>query len=55
MSCNRAGESRYGAQHDLILMVYRLWLSGRPVDLSDFTDFRALRAKLRDLLANVKD
>lgn len=48
-------ESRYGAQHDLILMVYRLWLSGRPVDVSDFTDFRALRAKLRDLLANLKD
>lgn len=48
-------ESRYGAQHDLILMVYRLWLSGRPVDLSDFADFRALRAKLRDLLADVKD
>lgn len=48
-------ESRYGAQHDLILMVYRLWLSGRPVDVSDFTDFRALRAKLRDLLDNLKD
>lgn len=48
-------ESRYGAQHDLILMVYRLWLSCRPVDVSDFTDFRALRAKLRDLLSNLKD
>lgn len=48
-------ESRYGAQHDLILMVYRLWLSGRPVDVSDLTDFRALRAKLRDLLSNLKD
>ncbi len=48
-------ESRYGAQHDLILMVYRLWLSGRPVDISDFADFRALRAKLRELLAAVND
>lgn len=48
-------ESRYGAQHDLILMVYRLYLAGRPVDNRDFADFRALRANLRDLLAAVKD
>ncbi len=48
-------ESRYGAQHDLILMVYRLYLSGRPVALADFADFSALRANLRDLLANLKD
>lgn len=48
-------ESRYGAQHDLILMVYRLYLAGRPVDFADFADFRALRANLRELLANVKD
>ncbi len=47
--------ARYGAQHDLILMVYRLYLAGRPVDLTDFADFRALRANLRELLANVKD
>lgn len=40
-------ESRYGAQHDLILMVYRLWLEGRPVGTADFADFRALRATLK--------
>ncbi len=48
-------ESRYGAQHDLILMVYRLHLAGRPVEIGDFADFRALREKLRDLLAALKD
>lgn len=48
-------ESKFGAQHDLVLMVYRLWLAGRPVDGNDFTDFRALRTNLRELLANVRD
>ncbi|MBC7999461.1 MAG: hypothetical protein IAF58_16030, partial [Leptolyngbya sp.] len=40
------GESRYGAQHDLILVAYRLSLQGRPIDNRDFADFRALRADL---------
>ncbi len=39
-------ESRFGAQHDLILIVYRLFLYGRSVDKEDFSNFSALRARL---------
>jgi hypothetical protein len=39
-------ESRFGAQHDLILAVYRLYLEGRPVDNRDFSDFTLLRRML---------
>lgn len=39
-------ESKFGAQHDLYLAVYALYLKGRPVDISDFADLKALRAKL---------
>lgn len=39
-------ESAFGAQHDLILAVYRYYLDGRPVELEDFTDCVALRQKL---------
>ncbi|MBC7999899.1 MAG: hypothetical protein IAF58_18230 [Leptolyngbya sp.] len=46
-------ESRYGAQHDLILVAYRLSLQGRPVDNRDFADFRALRAELARLTESV--
>lgn len=44
-----ADESRFGAQHDLILAVYRLYLDGRPVKLTDFTDLVALRLELISL------
>jgi hypothetical protein len=47
-------ESGYGAQHDLILVVYRLSLEGRPVDSRDFSDFRALRETLRNLTGGKK-
>lgn len=42
-------ESAYGCQHDLILALYRLYLQGRPVSASDFTDFKALRKMLLSL------
>lgn len=44
-------ESRFGAQHDLILLVYRLSLAGRPVSNQDFTDFDKLRRDLPQLLS----
>ncbi|MBI5171737.1 MAG: NUDIX hydrolase [Candidatus Melainabacteria bacterium] len=43
-------ESRFGAQHDLVLLLYRLYLDGRPVQLEDLEDLAALRAKLPTLL-----
>lgn len=43
-------ESRFGAQHDLVLLLYRLHLAGRPVQLQDLEDLTALRAKLPALL-----
>jgi len=42
----REEDSLFGAQHDLILAVYRLHLAGRPVTNDDFSDFKALRQKL---------
>jgi hypothetical protein len=39
-------ESLYGAQQDLVLIVYRMFLQGRQVEIEDFTDFQKLRAKL---------
>jgi hypothetical protein len=51
LSCtNNEEESCFGAQHDLILIVYRLFLEGRPVEIDDFTDFQKLRAKLLAIL-----
>jgi hypothetical protein len=44
-------DSQFGAQHDLVLAVYRLFLSGRAVVADDFADFVALRKKLPALLA----
>ncbi len=35
--------SKFGAQHDLILLVYLLNLLGRPVDPTDFADMSKLR------------
>lgn len=46
-------ESKFGAQHDLILLLYRLYLSGRPVALEDLEDLTALRAKLPTLIAKL--
>lgn len=39
-------ESLYGAQQDLVLIVYRMYLEGRQVEIEDFTDFQKLRAML---------
>jgi ADP-ribose pyrophosphatase YjhB (NUDIX family) len=39
-------QSKFGAQHDLILAVFRRHLEGRPVQAGDFADFRSLRAML---------
>ncbi|MDR3616541.1 MAG: hypothetical protein P4L53_23480 [Candidatus Obscuribacterales bacterium] len=44
-------DSQFGAQQDLILAVYRLFLAGRPVAVDDFVDFVSLRKKLPALLA----
>jgi hypothetical protein len=46
-------DSQFGAQQDLILAVYRLFLAGRPVAVDDFVDFVSLRKKLPALLAAV--
>jgi hypothetical protein len=40
-------QSRFGANHDLILEVYRLHLLGRPVQPDDFADSRRLRELVR--------
>lgn len=39
-------ESGFGAQQDLVLIVYRMFLEGRQVEIDDFTDFQKLRANL---------
>lgn len=47
--------SAFGAQHDLILMVYLLTLTGeRGLSASDFTDMSHLRANLRNLFRGRK-
>ncbi len=52
IACSKTPEeSRFGAQHDLILLLYRLYLSGRPVQLDDLEDLTALRKRLPTLLA----
>lgn len=38
--------STYGAQQDLVLIVYRMFLEGRQVRVDDFNDFHELRAML---------
>jgi hypothetical protein len=43
-------DSKFGAQQDLYLAVYRLYLDGRAVEPDDFVDFNALRHKLPGLL-----
>ncbi len=39
-------ESRFGAQHDIVLAIYLLHLLGRPVEREDMTDFKRLRSVL---------
>jgi hypothetical protein len=46
-------ESRFGAQHDLVLLLYRLHLAGRAVSNADLADFKELRIKLPPFLANL--
>ncbi len=43
-------ESTFGAQHDLVLIVYRLYLAGRDVEVDDFVDLNQLRRKLPALI-----
>ena len=42
--------STFGAQHDLVMIVYRLALAGRNVEVDDFVDLSALRSKLPALI-----
>jgi hypothetical protein len=46
--------SKFGAQHDLILLVYLLSLLGRPVEVTDFADFTQLRSKLIKLVGDLR-
>ena len=47
-------DSKFGAQHDLILLVYLLNLLGRPVESTDFADFTKLRSRLIKLVGNLR-
>lgn len=46
--------SKFGAQHDLILLVYLLNLLGRPVDPTDFADMSKLRKKLTKAIGQLR-
>ena len=47
-------KSPFGAQHDLILLVYLLELHGRPMTNVDFADFRHLRMTLAKLISELR-